>query len=113
LPTERVDVNETQTKRLVKLAKIYQLARQIHTTMVLVILALGLAMTITGLILKFPAILGQVSTQTHLNIRSLHNFLSPYFSLVLMIMLLTGLIMYLYPKITTWLKNRWQNQNSK
>lgn len=106
-------MNESQTKLLVKFGKAYQLSRQIHTTMVLVILALGLAMTITGLILKFPAILGQVSTQTHLNIRSLHNFLSPYFSLVLMIMLLTGLIMYLYPKITTWLKNRWQNQNIK
>lgn len=79
--------------------------------MVLIIMLLGLIMTTTGALLKFPKVATGYLTFIDLSqVRYLHNQLSTYFGIILFLMLLTGAWMYFYP---TWRerKNRRQSNN--
>jgi len=82
---------------------LYLLARKIHRTMVLVMVVLIFIMSPTGAIMKFPEISKTFSFINPLTARYIHNQVSPFFSIALMIMLLTGGYMYLFtlPKKTT------------
>jgi hypothetical protein len=71
----------------------YLLSKKIHRMLVIIISFLTLAMTSTGFALKYP-------TRALFNpglTRFLHNQLSLIFTLVLILMACSGLLMYLYP----------------
>lgn len=78
----------------------YTLSRKIHRILVLIILTLGLIMTLTGTLLKYTKIANEHLTFIDLNfIRYLHSQLSTYFGIVLVLMIITGAWMYVYPVI--------------
>lgn len=82
------------------MSKLYVLARKLHRLFVLAIVALGLAMTITGIFLRYPAFAEKIFPSLNLTlVRFLHNKLSVFFTITLALMSLTGLVMYLYPII--------------
>ncbi|NMB84104.1 hypothetical protein GYA28_02335 [Candidatus Roizmanbacteria bacterium] len=70
--------------------KLYLFSKKIHRVLVMAVVFLGSIMGITGLILKY-----------HLSdyglIRWLHNQLSLFFGLVFFVMLVTGIVMYIFP----------------
>jgi len=83
--------------------------KKVHRYLVLGILVLGLAMAITGLLLKFPVIAADYLTFVDQEyIRFLHNNLSTYFSVVFVLMIFTGIWMYFYPD---WVARRQRRQN--
>ena len=69
-------------------------AKKIYRLLVLVITVLALIMVATGTILKYPQ-LGEIMDLNLESARYLHNQLSPYLAVVLVIMILTGLVMYI------------------
>ncbi len=68
----------------------YASARKIHRYFVLIILAIGGIMTVTGISLKY-------SIGDTLLTRFIHNNLSVVFTAVLVIMMFTGAFLYFYP----------------
>lgn len=64
--------------------------------MVLVIIFSTLLMTFTGTILKYPKITNIIPFDL-VFIRNLHNVTSPLFSVVLILMMVSGAVMYFYP----------------
>ncbi len=81
--------------------------KQVHRFMVLGILVLGLAMGITGVLLKFPSIAANYLMFIDMGyIRFLHNNLSTYFAVVFFLMMLTGIWMYFYPSWSAWRKRK-------
>ena len=87
------------------MTKLYLWSRQLHRILVLIITALGLIMALTGFLLKYSSFAASHLKFINLGlVRYLHNQLSPFFGLVLILMVLTGLFMYLFP---------WLNQKVK
>ncbi|MFA6391660.1 MAG: PepSY domain-containing protein [Patescibacteria group bacterium] len=77
---------------------LYLFSKKIHRYLVIIIMSLGLLMTISGSLLKFPKIASEYLTFINMGlIRYLHNQLSTYFGIVLFLMILTGAWMYFYP----------------
>ncbi len=73
-----------------------KIAREIHKMFAIATFILGSAMTLTGLILKFP----QLSKLPFIDpsfSRFLHNALSPFFAVALILMMVTGVFMYVFP----------------
>ena len=77
--------------------KLYVLSKQIHRLLVFAITILLVVMSFTGILLKYSFIADKFSFIDSGYIRYLHNSVSPYFSIVLFLMLITGLYMYLFP----------------
>ncbi len=78
----------------------FLIAKKIHRILVLIIMVLGLTMAVTGTLLKYTWITTDYLTSVDLvQVRSLHSALSTYFGIVLVLMILTGLWMYLYPPL--------------
>jgi hypothetical protein len=77
--------------------KLYILSRKIHRILVMIISVIGILMAITGVILKYPFISKNLSFLDLGLIRYLHNNLSPYFTIVFLLMSITGIFMYLFP----------------
>ncbi len=78
----------------------YLISKKIHRLLVLIILTIGLLMAVTGLMLKYPSFAMEYLPFLNLGkIRYLHNSLSLYFSIVLVLMIMTGIWMYIYPSI--------------
>lgn len=75
------------------------LARKIHRLFVLLTSVIVLIMATTGIILKYPIVFSNLSFVDIGLIRFLHNSLSPYFAFILLVMVVTGLILYIGPKI--------------
>ena len=76
--------------------KLYLFSKKIHRILVIVIITLGIIMSVTGTTLKYPFFARLFNLDLGL-IRQLHNNLSPFFVVVLLLMSLTGLMMYSYP----------------
>lgn len=75
------------------LAKLAVTARKIHRFLVVIILALGLIMTATGLTLRYPAL-----SPLDIGIAvEIHRFTSTYFAVIFLGMMLTGGYLYFYP----------------
>ena len=79
------------------MTKLYILSRQIHRLLVFVMTALLMVMALTGLVLKYTFIADKLSFINVGYIRYLHNNMSPYFTVVLCLMLMSGLYMYIFP----------------
>ena len=76
----------------------FTISRKIHRILVLIILTLGLTMTVTGALLKYTVIAREYLTFVDLGfVRYLHNQLSTYFGIALVLMIITGTWMYFYP----------------
>lgn len=79
----------------------YQLSRKIHRLLVLLITALALVMSGSGLLLKYPEFVSRSLSFINLGLlRYVHNRLSPWFGALLALMALTGVVMYFYPVYT-------------
>ena len=78
---------------------LYLFAKKIHRFLVLLISTIGILMAGTGTLLKFTVISEKLSFVDMEQIRLIHNNLSPYFAVVFLGMLITGLIMYLFPML--------------
>lgn len=76
---------------------LYLLAKKIHRLLVIIILIIGLVMAGTGILLKYYFISEKLTFIDLGVVRSLHNNLSPYFAVIFLGMMITGIIMYLYP----------------
>lgn len=77
--------------------KLINNARKIHRISVLTVTALILIMGVTGALLKYTFISENISLVDLGMVRYIHNNLSPFLSAVLMVMVVTGLIMYFSP----------------
>lgn len=79
---------------------LYKVVRKIHRILVLVVTIFLLIMGFTGLALKYPGVanamhwIGDTTT-----LRSVHNSLSLLFALTLLLMVLTGILMYILPPL--------------
>ncbi len=78
---------------------LYLLAKKIHRFLVIIISVIGLLMAGTGTLLKYTFISKKLTFIDLGLIRSFHNNLSPYFVVVFLGMLITGLAMYLFPML--------------
>ena len=86
--------------------KLDRIARTTHRLCVILMLVLGMTMAYTGMVMKFTVfILTYVPFLYFGNARTLHNFLSPFFGVLLVTMMITGGYMYIYP----WLLRRKMN----
>ena len=80
---------------------VYLFSRKIHRLFVLLITALALVMSGSGLLLKYPEFVSRSLSFIDLGLlRYVHNRLSPWFGVLLVLMALTGVIMYFYPVYT-------------
>lgn len=80
-----------------KISHIYLYAKKIHRILVLVICVLTVLMATTGALLKYSFIASQFSFIDLRLTRWIHNQMSPFFSITLFGMILTGIIMYVFP----------------
>jgi uncharacterized iron-regulated membrane protein len=76
----------------------YLTFRKLHRVLVLVICIATLVMMGTGVVLKYPQITNIIPVSLS-SVRTLHNTASPLFSIVLFLMMLSGVVMYFYPII--------------
>lgn len=78
---------------------IYLLSKKIHRLLVVLISFSIILMTATGLMMKYPRITNVIPFNL-VSVRTLHNLASPIFSIILVLMMVTGIIMYFYPVLT-------------
>lgn len=79
------------------MSSLYLLSKKIHRITMFIAVVLILLMTFTGTFMKFPFLLKYVGFLNVIQLRQLHSTFSPYFSLTILVMLVTGVFMYLYP----------------
>lgn len=83
--------------------KLYLISKQIHRLLVIMITGLGAAMAGTGIMLKYPVTSAGLLPGLSLGlVRFIHSTLSTAFSVVLVLMIATGLVMYVIP----WIQKR-------
>lgn len=73
------------------------IARRIHRILVLILTSFSLAMVFTGLLLKYPFFASMFNFLDLGMIRYIHNQLSPWLTITLLLMALTGILMYFSP----------------
>lgn len=76
--------------------KLYSLSKQIHNILVVFISIIGLAMALTGMVLKFPILSKTFSFFDYESARLLHNQLSTVFGFTFILMAATGIVMYIF-----------------
>jgi len=76
----------------------YIFFRKIHRLLVLVMSVSIILMTFTGILMKYPRITNYLPFDL-VTVRSIHNAASPLFSIILVLMMISGLVMYFYPII--------------
>jgi len=80
--------------------QIYAWSKKIHRWAMWLAIALGIPLSITGVIMEEDSFLfWAVSNDWGYKIRELHRFCSNKFALVLAIMMVTGIVMWVIPKI--------------
>ncbi len=78
--------------------KLYIFSKSIHRLLALIMVVSTFIMAGTGIILKYSALSDFMNLDLGL-VRFVHNNFSVVFVVVLFLMMLTGLVMYLYPII--------------
>ncbi|EKE14875.1 MAG: hypothetical protein ACD_12C00259G0005 [uncultured bacterium] len=78
---------------------LFLFSKKIHRFLVIFIAIIGIIMSVTGILLKYTFIAAKFTFIDLELIRFIHNNLSPIFALVFLGMLITGLIMYIFPLI--------------
>jgi uncharacterized iron-regulated membrane protein len=82
------------------LVKLFQWAKTLHRTALFGMVILSLLMGATGSIMRFPVTADRLLNPNFQLVRSLHSQLSPYFSIFLILMMVSGLYMYFFPWYT-------------
>ncbi|KKP87038.1 MAG: hypothetical protein UR89_C0008G0010 [Candidatus Roizmanbacteria bacterium GW2011_GWA2_35_8] len=77
--------------------KLYLFSKKVHRFLVVIIAVIGLTMSLTGILLKYPFISEKLVYIDLITIRYIHNNLSPFFTIVFLLMMLTGIVMYIFP----------------
>ncbi len=77
-------------------SRYFVLAKRLHRALIPIIVILTLIMVWTGLMLKYPNLALSLKVDL-LTVRFLHSQFSIYFALALIVMMLSGLVMYLFP----------------
>lgn len=85
------------------------ISRRIHRLFVISSLILIISMGSTGILLKLESLGVRIPTVDLIFVRSLHSNLSVFLTLDLIIMALTGLLMYVGPEV---IKAKNNNQNA-
>ena len=75
---------------------IYLQVRKTHRVLVLVMMVSTLIMSITGMFMKYPGVAKALSVDPRF-VNSLHSATSPFFSIILLTMMISGAVMYFYP----------------
>jgi cytochrome b subunit of formate dehydrogenase len=75
----------------------YLISKRIHRIIVFPLVILMLIMSLSGMVLKFPRVLGFAVNPSFASY--VHNQVSVFFSALLFGMAITGLVLYLYPII--------------
>lgn len=83
------------------MTKFYIFSRKIHRIFILVISVLTILMAGTGVLLKYTFVAAKFSFIDLGLIRWIHNQMSLFFSITLVGMMLTGVVMYVFPLIQT------------
>jgi uncharacterized membrane protein YozB (DUF420 family) len=80
--------------------KYFLISKKIHRFLVVIVTSLILIMAFTGLFLKYPYVSSVFYFLDLGMIRYVHNQLSPWLTVFLLLMMITGVIMYLalWPK---------------
>lgn len=92
-----------------KMINLYIFARKTHRLLVLILTVLTLVMAGTGVVLRYISFFLKVFPSLDINLlRYVHNKLSPYFSIALVLMAISGLYMYLH---VWWIKRKNRNQS--
>lgn len=78
---------------------LFLLSKKIHRFLVFIIAIIGIIMAGTGILLKYTFIVTKLSFIDLRLIRFMHNNLSPVFTIVFLVMLVTGLLMYLFSSL--------------
>ncbi|MFH0828947.1 MAG: hypothetical protein V1907_02090 [Candidatus Kerfeldbacteria bacterium] len=82
------------------MTKLYQFVRSVHRLLVMVIVVMIVSMALTGSALKYTTMTLKLFPKLDLvQLRYVHNQLSPYFTGALGLMALTGLGMYILPPL--------------
>lgn len=90
------------------MTKLYLLSKQIHRFCLILIVGSGGTMMLTGMALKYSSFVYKYMKFVDLQLfRTLHNTMSGFFSPVLFVMMLTGIVMYVYP---VWVKKAGSKQ---
>jgi hypothetical protein len=76
----------------------YLFFRKMHRLLVLVTAFSTLVMAISGIFLKFSGLAKALSLNLS-SIRFIHNIASPFYTILLMLMMISGVVMYFYPII--------------
>ncbi|OGK20188.1 hypothetical protein A2866_01650 [Candidatus Roizmanbacteria bacterium RIFCSPHIGHO2_01_FULL_39_8] len=79
------------------MSSLYLLCKKIHRITMFIAVILILIMSFTGTFMKFPFLLAYFGLFTIAQLTQWHSLFSPYFALTILIMLVTGVFMYLYP----------------
>ena len=77
--------------------KLYLYSKSIHRISLFAMVALTMIMGGTGTMMKYPSFFSSIPFVDLALMRAVHNMMSIYFSIVLSLMMLTGLYMYLFP----------------
>jgi len=73
------------------------IARKIHRLLVLILTSFSLVMAFTGLLLKYPFYSSMFKFLNLGMIRYIHNQLSPWLTITLFLMAVSGVLMYFSP----------------
>ena len=74
------------------------MSKQIHRLTLWAVIVLGVPQVATGVVMKWPRLVGSEVSALALA-RQLHNALSVYFAIFLVAQMVTGLVMWAYPKL--------------
>lgn len=80
--------------------KYLQIAKKIHRVLVLATIVLSVVMGLSGILLKYSTIALVLPFVDLGSVRYIHNQISPFLTVVLLIMATTGGLMYLAPWLT-------------
>ena len=79
------------------MTKLYLFSKKVHRFLVVFIAVIGLSMSVSGMVLKYPFISEKLTFIDLGMVRYIHNNLSPFFAIVLLLMMFTGIVMYIFP----------------
>lgn len=79
------------------MTNLYILSRKIHRILVIIITFLTVLMAGTGTVLKYSFVAAKLTFIDLGLIRYIHNQISPFFTITLVFMMLTGIFMYIFP----------------
>lgn len=84
----------------------YLLSKKIHRLLVLLMVVSTLVMAVTGVFLKYGSLRDTFGVDG-LWVRTLHNIASPFCASILVLMTVSGVVMYFYPM---WVQRKQQKR---